>query len=344
MDDLNPTGVHTGGTMNFGPDGKLYVSIGDDARGNVVSQSLTSDLGKILRLNADGSIPTDNPFYNQTTGKYRSIWAYGLRNPYTWSFDATGQMLIDEVGLSTWEEINEGQAGGNYGWPAVEGVGNDPALHRPDLRVPARLRAERGLRQHRRRVRRPRRDATSRRRTTASSSSPTSATAGSTRSTPMTHAVADFAQGISRPPTCASARTARCTTSPARREPPATRHGCCKIAYTGDPSPSIDQQPADVTVGVGESATFSASANGTGPLSYQWLRDGAPDRRGATQPQLHARERRRDRRRCPVPVQGDQRVRHGRRATRRRSTSSRTRRRRSPSPTRRSRRPTPGAR
>ena len=85
----------------------------------------------MLRINVDGSIPTDNPFYGQAAGKYRSIWAIGFRNPYTWSFDATGRMLIADVGLATWEELNQGVAGGNYGWPAVEGIAHDPRFIDP---------------------------------------------------------------------------------------------------------------------------------------------------------------------------------------------------------------------
>ena len=275
MDNLNPTGVHTGGTMNFGPDGKLYVSVGDDARGNVVSQSLTSDLGKILRINKDGSIPTDNPFYNQTTGKYRSIWAYGLRNPYTWSFDATGRMLIDEVGLSTWEEINEGQAGGNYGWPTVEGVGNDPRFIDPVYAYLHGSGPNEGC----------------------ANIGAAFADPGTTNFPasydgklffadfcngwihtydPTTHAVADFAQGITSPTDLRFGPDGALYYISRTQGTSGDSSRLLKIAYTGNPAPTIDQQPNDVTVGVGENATFTASANGTGPLGYQWLRDGTP--------------------------------------------------------------------
>ena len=70
---------------------------------------LDNPYGKILRINSDGSIPTDNPFYNTTTGINRAIWAYGLRNPYTTAFQpGTGKFYIDDVGNSLWEEIDEG--------------------------------------------------------------------------------------------------------------------------------------------------------------------------------------------------------------------------------------------
>src|SRR5205085_4204792 len=89
-------------------------------------------LGKILRINADGSIPTDNPFLSQTTGTNRSIWALGLRNPFTFSFDpVSGRMFINDVGEVTWEEINDGIAGSNYGWPTTEGYTSDSRFRSP---------------------------------------------------------------------------------------------------------------------------------------------------------------------------------------------------------------------
>lgn len=121
---------HNGGAMHFGPDGKLYVAVGDNNTDD--SQLLTSPFGKILRFNDDGSIPTDNPFYGTTTGINRSIWALGLRNPFTFAFQpVTGRMFINDVGQSTWEEINEGAAGANFGWPTEEGYGGAPTFVDP---------------------------------------------------------------------------------------------------------------------------------------------------------------------------------------------------------------------
>lgn len=112
---------HNGGALHFGPDGKLYVATGDNAVTDA-PQSLTSAFGKILRFNEDGTIPSDNPFYTSTTGIYRSIWARGLRNPFTFAFQPGGtRMFINDVGSETWEEINEGQRGGNFGWRTYEG-------------------------------------------------------------------------------------------------------------------------------------------------------------------------------------------------------------------------------
>jgi glucose/arabinose dehydrogenase len=117
-------GNHNGGAMAFGPDGKLYVSIGDNAVTSN-SQNLNNLFGKVLRLNDDGSIPSDNPFLASTTGSNRAIWAVGLRNPFTFSFQpGTGRMYINDVGSSgsnRREEVNLGVAGANYGWPTIEG-------------------------------------------------------------------------------------------------------------------------------------------------------------------------------------------------------------------------------
>jgi glucose/arabinose dehydrogenase len=110
---------HQGGAIHFGRDGKLYVAIGDQTA-EAPAQRLNTLQGKILRINADGSVPEDNPFWHKTTGKYRAIWAVGLRNPFTFAVHpASGELWINDVG-GQYEEINRGVAGGNYGWPVVE--------------------------------------------------------------------------------------------------------------------------------------------------------------------------------------------------------------------------------
>jgi uncharacterized repeat protein (TIGR03806 family) len=122
---------HQGGATHFGKDGKLYVALGDQTAG-APAQSFTALQGKILRLNKDGSIPTDNPFSTTATGKYRAIWALGLRNPFTFAVQpGTGRMLINDVGGAN-EEVNEGVAGANYGWPTVDhGPRHDPRFRDP---------------------------------------------------------------------------------------------------------------------------------------------------------------------------------------------------------------------
>jgi glucose/arabinose dehydrogenase len=122
---------HQGGAIHFGGDGKLYVAIGDQTAGQP-AQELTTFQGKILRINPDGTIPSDNPFFDTARGKYRAIWALGLRNPFTFAVQPrTGRMLINDVGQDKWEEIDEGAPGANFGWPASEGPTADPRHRGP---------------------------------------------------------------------------------------------------------------------------------------------------------------------------------------------------------------------
>ena len=131
LNNLSAATNHNGGGIHFGPDGKLYIGVGENANG-ANSQTLSNLLGKILRINADGTIPTDNPFYNTATGNNRAIWALGLRNPFTFAFQpGTARMFINDVGQSTYEEINDGIAGSNYGWPTTEGPTSNPAFRSP---------------------------------------------------------------------------------------------------------------------------------------------------------------------------------------------------------------------
>ena len=131
LENLTSATNHNGGGLHFGPDGKLYVAVGENATASN-AQTLSNRLGKMLRINADGSIPTDNPFFNQAVGNNRSIWAFGLRNPFTFAFQpGTGRMFINDVGQNTWEEINDGIAGSNYGWPDSEGPTSNPAFRAP---------------------------------------------------------------------------------------------------------------------------------------------------------------------------------------------------------------------
>jgi glucose/arabinose dehydrogenase len=128
-----PFRYHNGGCIRFGPDGYLYIGTGDgDDEGgdpNNYSQNTQSLLGKMLRIEVPGKpykIPSDNPFVDSANYRHE-IWALGLRNPWRWSFDAsTGNLIIADVGESTWEEINVQPAGSNggenYGWRCYEGT------------------------------------------------------------------------------------------------------------------------------------------------------------------------------------------------------------------------------
>ena len=124
---------HNGGMLAFGPqDGYLYIAVGDGGAGQSGNgQKLTTLLGKILRIDVDQTsgdrqyaIPPDNPFVDRTRAR-PEIWAYGLRNPFRFSFDRdTTALFISDVGQSKWEEIDEespGAGGGNYGWDIMEG-------------------------------------------------------------------------------------------------------------------------------------------------------------------------------------------------------------------------------
>ena len=126
LPNLSTATNHNGGAMHFGPDGNLYVAVGENANA-ANAQSLSTRLGKMLRMTSTGGVPPDNPFINQTTGANQTIWALGLRNPFTFSFQrGTTRMFINDVGQNTWEEINDGIAGSNYGWPTCEGFCNPP--------------------------------------------------------------------------------------------------------------------------------------------------------------------------------------------------------------------------
>jgi len=126
-----PFANHNGGQIAFGPDGYLYIGLGDggaggDPEGN--AQDLSTLLGSILRIDVSGlsrtggySIPADNPFVD-TAGARTEIWAFGLRNPWRFSFDRDTELLwAADVGQNAWEEIDIITGGGNYGWNTMEG-------------------------------------------------------------------------------------------------------------------------------------------------------------------------------------------------------------------------------
>jgi len=105
---------HNGGRLRFGPDGKLYISTGDGQNGDW-AQDRTNLAGKVLRINRDGTVPSDNPFGNP-------VWSYGHRNPQGLAFDSQGRLWEQEFGNSVMDETNLIVRGGNYGWPICEGT------------------------------------------------------------------------------------------------------------------------------------------------------------------------------------------------------------------------------
>jgi glucose/arabinose dehydrogenase len=132
LEVIQPYSNHNGGMLAFGPDGYLYVGLGDGGSGGDPlnnAQSLTTLPGKILRIDVNGqsqdrkyAIPSDNPFVGNLNGYREEIWAFGLRNPWRFSFDrSNGQLWAGDVGQSKWEEVNLIEKGKNYGWRTMEG-------------------------------------------------------------------------------------------------------------------------------------------------------------------------------------------------------------------------------
>jgi glucose/arabinose dehydrogenase len=122
---------HKGGQLAFGPDGYLYIGMGDGGSANDPgnrAQNLNVLLGKVLRIDVSGQsaglkyrVPPDNPFAGRADAR-GEVWAYGLRNPWRFSFDpATGELWAGDVGQNNWEEIDIIRKGGDYGWPQLEG-------------------------------------------------------------------------------------------------------------------------------------------------------------------------------------------------------------------------------
>src|SRR6266480_1244625 len=139
--DTQTANIHNGGALKFWHDGTLFISTGENTTPSN-SQDLTKLLGKLLRIdvrsddfpadpNRNYSIPSDNPF-RTVTGARPEIWAYGLRNPWSMAIQrGTNRIFINDVGSHVFEEINEGHAGCNYGWPLTEGYTNDPDFCSP---------------------------------------------------------------------------------------------------------------------------------------------------------------------------------------------------------------------
>jgi len=275
--DLGTSTLHNGGSIHFGIDGKLYISTGDNVQG-AVAQSLTSLLGKVLRLNADGSIPPDNPFASTASGAFRAIWAVGMRNPFTFGIQpGTGRIFLDDVGAMTWEEIDEGAAGANYGWPTTEGPTTDPRFVSPLFAY-----------NH--------------------GSTPTTgcAIAGGTFYNP---AIEEFPAAyvgkyffgdacggwihVLDPATKTADQflSAGVGVVDVKTGPDGNLYYLSRLNATNNPGivhkitfsgkPAIASNPVDTTVMPGEPATFTVTATGEAPLSYQWQRNGA-DIAGAT--------------------------------------------------------------
>jgi glucose/arabinose dehydrogenase len=267
--DLDPLALsshHNGGAIHFGNDGKLYIAVGDNVQ-PTNAQSLGNTFGKILRINRDGSIPAGNPFFDRTTGIDRAIWALGLRNPFTSAFQrSTGRLFINDVGQKTYEEINAGAAGANFGWPYAEGPSTDPAFTNPVHHY-------------------------------AHADGACAITGGAfyepgtvsfpswnfgkyffadycagwiRRLNPETGAVTAFATGLESPIDIKVGRDGALFYL--------SRAGAYvgRISYSVAQPPVIDVQPASRTVAVGQSVTFRVGVTGSTPMTFQWRRNGSP--------------------------------------------------------------------
>ena len=264
LNNLSSATNHNGGAIHFGADGKLYIAVGDNANsGN--ARLLSNLLGKMLRINPDGTIPSDNPFYATASGVNRAIWAHGLRNPFSAAIQrGTGRIFINDVGANSREEINEGLAGANYGWPDCEGACSDPDFVNPVLEY-------------------------------SQSSGACAITGGDFYSPPAsqfpggyagdyfyadycggwiknldvaTKTVAGFATGISAPVDIKVASDGSLFYLSRGAG------SVYRVAYTASQSPAITQHPASLLVSVGQAASFTVAASGTPPLAYQWQRNG----------------------------------------------------------------------
>lgn len=273
LDPLSTATNHNGGAMHFGKDGKLYVAVGENANGSN-AQNLDTYHGKLLRINKDGSVPEGNPF---TTGseQRRRIWAYGLRNPFTFSIHPeSGRIFVNDVGQVTAEEINDASTGGsNFGWPTTEGNFNPttyPNFTNPVYAYPHGSGDGKGC----------------------------AITGGTFFYPSITNYPASYLGKYFFQDLCNRwINTLDLTGASAVRSPFATSiqgnslaltvgndgnayflsrasGALYKIIYNETTTPYITNHPVSLTIAEGQSATFSVSALGTTPFEYQWQKNG----------------------------------------------------------------------
>ncbi|HEX3165977.1 MAG TPA: PQQ-dependent sugar dehydrogenase [Chitinophagaceae bacterium] len=269
LDPLSSATNHNGGTINFGPDGKLYVGVGENAN-STNSQNLDTYHGKILRINSDGTVPAGNPFTTGSAQRQR-VWEYGMRNPYTLSIQpGTGRIFVNDVGENTWEEVNDCTAGGgNYGWPTAEGVSSNPAFTNPIYTYMHGAGVGFGCAI-----------------TGGAFFNPSSTNypsqyigryffldycnnwidmltlSGSTATrTNFASSIAGFPVGMATGPDGNLYFLSRANSA------------VYKITFTGSTAPIITTQPQSISVSEGNPASFSVTASGSQPLSYQWRKN-----------------------------------------------------------------------
>lgn len=267
---------HMGGALRFALDGKLHVAVGnheDTPRNPSNAQNLSNPFGKILRINPNGTVPSDNPYFS-VPGAYQAIYAHGFRNPFAFDINpVNGRMFVGDVGQSAWEEVDEGLRGANYGWPYFEGnsqrisppsgfnhtpplytyshsegcsVTGVAAYNPPNPQFPSQYHGKVFYEEY---------------------------CHGYMRVLdPNTRVVSDFATGMRNPTNMVVAPNGALYYVEHGR-------GLSKIVYTGSQPPRISQHPHSLTVALGARATFTVTAEGA--TSYQWLRNGG-DIAGAT--------------------------------------------------------------
>jgi|GEM_PF-3037860 len=288
--DAHGAGNHNGGAMHFGPDGMLYIATGDNATG-INAQTVTNRHGKILRIDLSGDdfpsdtgqdykIPTGQPTSFRvrqsdgtfvtatTTGVNRSIWALGLRNPFTFAFqNGTGRLFINDVGQNTWEEIDEGAAGKNYGWSTTEGDFTQTTF--PDFTRPFYTYDHDGVEPNGYAI------------TGGTFYNPT------TLQFPTTYAgdyfFADFGSNkiwnidltsktVTEFASDASAPVDLKVDAAGNLYYLARTTGQVMRVSFGAQPPSITTQPASQSITVGTPVTFTVAASGASPFTYQWQR------------------------------------------------------------------------
>ncbi|MBC8085219.1 MAG: PQQ-dependent sugar dehydrogenase, partial [Hymenobacter sp.] len=263
--------------MHFGLDGKLYVAVGENANG-ANAQNLDTYHGKLLRINADGSVPAGNPYVGTGLSAQRQrVWSHGLRNPFTFAVQpGTGRIFVNDVGGSSWEEINDATTSGlNYGWPNNEGANVRPGQTPPFYAYTHGANNPEGY---------------------------VCAITGGTFFNPAsTNYPAAYVGKYFYQDLCgrwinhidpndgsAPARTRFATnlsgdlvgldTGPDGNLYYLSRGAAAlyKIVYTaGTTAPVITTQPLSATVSAGVPVTFSVAVNGTAPFGYQWQKNGA---------------------------------------------------------------------
>lgn len=271
LDDLTTAINHNGGALHFGSDGKLYIAVGENATSSN-AQTLSNLLGKMLRINADGTIPTNNPFYSTAIGKNRAIWTLGLRNPFTFAVHpGAGDIFINDVGQDTWEEINEGIAGANYGWPNDEGPSTNPQYTNPLYAYNHTTGAVTGCAITGGAFYNP-----------AVVQFPPSYVGDYffadycggwiKKYDPVSGAVSNFAAGIAFPVNLQVADDGSLYYLAIGKG--SSAGVVFKVDYTAGQAPSITLEPTSQTAPNDGAVTFSVAAAGTAPLNYQWQRDG----------------------------------------------------------------------